>query len=62
MEPLRECFEPWDFCTPTFLLTTFAAAMGNLARFDAGHSAHKNSIAGISDFNLILASRSFFES
>jgi hypothetical protein len=62
MQPLRERFEPWDFCPRTFLFITFTAVMGNLTRFEAGHSAHKNSLSGISDFNLILASRSRFES
>jgi hypothetical protein len=55
MQPLRERFEPWDFRPRTFRFTTFAVAMGNLTRFEAGHNAHKNSLAGISDFNLILA-------
>jgi hypothetical protein len=55
MQPLRERFKPWDFCPRTFRFITFAAATGNLTRFEAGHSAHKNSLSGISDFNLILA-------
>ena len=55
MQPLRERFEPWDFCPRTFRFTTVAAAMGNLTRYEAGYSAHKNSIAGISDFNLTFA-------